>query len=171
MQTGGLLALDLATKFGWVFGMPGASARYMEHGSVKLPAREGEGSVFAAYERWLVSALERWKPRLVVYEAPFLDQHRTSIDVATRLIGLGVITVKCCYQAKVYRVEKASNTAIKKFITGRGRSEKLDMIFAVRQYGFTPADDNAADALGLWLYSEARHAPQVKRTAGALFAA
>lgn len=171
MQIGGLLALDLATRFGWVFGMPGAAPGSMEHGSVQLPGKQGEGAVFVAYEAWLRAALHRWEPRLVVYEAPFLDQHRTSIDVATRLIGLGVITVKCCHEFRVYRVEKASNTAVKKFMTGRGKAQKLDMIFAARQYGFNPSDDNAADAIGIWLMAESRHAPHVKRTAGALFAA
>lgn len=167
-----LLSLDLATRFGWCHGAPGASPDRLEHGSVQLPGKLGSGAVFVAYETWLRAALARWQPRLVVYEAPFLDQHRTSIDVATRLIGLGVLTVKCCHEARVYRVEQANNSAVKKAIVGSGKGAKADMIFAVRQYGFDDvAEDNEADAIGIWLYAERLHAPHVKRTAGALFAA
>lgn len=170
-MAGALLALDLATRFGWAHGMPGQDACSMEHGSVQLPARDGEGAVFLAYENWLKDVLDRWQPRLVVYEAPFLDRNRTSMQVATRLIGLGVITVKCCAEAQVYRVENVENTMVKKFITGRGRAEKLDMIAAVRRYGLNPEDDNAADACAIWFWAEARHAPHVTRAAGPLFAA
>lgn len=171
VKTGGLCALDLATTTGYAFGMPGDPPSEIESGYLKLPGKLGSGAVFVAYETWLRAALARWQPRLVVYEAPFLDQHRTSIDVATRLIGLGVLTVKCCHEAKVYRVEQANNSAVKKAIVGSGKGAKADMIFAVRQYGFNVSEDNEADAIGIWLYAERLHAPHVKRTAGALFAA
>jgi crossover junction endodeoxyribonuclease RuvC len=169
--TATLLSLDLATRFGWALGVPGAQPTDIQHGSVQLPAREGEGAVFWTYENWLMDALARWQPRLVVYEAPFLDRNRTSIQVATRLIGLGVITTKCCHEAGVYRVENVENTMIKKFMTGRGRAEKLDIISAVRRFGFDPVDDNDADAVAIFLWAEARHAPHITRGAGPLFAA
>ena len=138
---------------------------------MQLPSREGEGAVFLAYEIWLMHALRKWQPRLVVYEAPFINHQRTSISVATRLIGLGVLTVKCCHEARVYRVERADHSTVKKAIMGVGKGAKADMIFAVRQHGFDPEDDNSADAVAIWLWAERRHAPQVKRAAGALFAA
>jgi Holliday junction resolvasome RuvABC endonuclease subunit len=151
--------------------MPGAPAEEITHGSVQLPAREGEGAVFWTYENWLMDALARWQPRLVVYEAPFLDHKKTSMQTATRLIGLGVITVKCCYEAKVYRVENVENAVVKKFATGSGRAEKIDVIKAVRRFGFDVDEDNEADAIAIWLYGEARHAPHITRGAGPLFAA
>lgn len=171
MTTGGLLAIDAATRFGYAFSMPGDPPCSMEHGSVQLPSKEGEGAVFAAYDAWLKGALARWQPRLVIYEAPFLDQHKTSIQTATRLIGLGVLTVKCCHEAQVYRVEKVENGTIKRFITGHGHAEKIQVIEAVKKYGFNPEDDNAADAIAIFLYAEARHAPHVTRSAGPLFVA
>jgi len=144
----------------------------MEHGSKLLPGPQGEGAVFCAYEAWLKAALARWQPRLVVYEAPFLDRKKTPLVTATRLIGLGVITVKCCHEAHIYRVESVSNSAVKRFMTGSGRGvDKLDMIAAVRRFGFPVTEHNCADAIGIFLWAESRHAPQVRRAAGPFFAA
>src|SRR5215469_6606067 len=120
MKPGGALAIDAATRFGWCYGFPGAPPCSMEHGSKLLPGPQGEGAVFCAYEAWLKAALARWQPRLVVYEAPFLDRKKTPLVTATRLIGLGVITVKCCHEAHIYRVESVSNSAVKRFMTGSG---------------------------------------------------
>jgi Holliday junction resolvasome RuvABC endonuclease subunit len=39
--------------------------------------------------------------------------------------------------------------AIKRHVTGRGNADKEAVIAAVRARGFTPADDNEADALAL----------------------
>lgn len=164
---GGLLALDLATTFGWACALPGGEPEY---GSLRLPSKDGEGAVFLAYERWLEAALTNWQPKLVVYEAPILIGNRTSLQTATRLIGLGVITLKCCTAREVYRVERANNSTVKKFNTGGGKSEKLAMIDAVGRHGWRPSDDNAADALGIFLYAEAKHAPHITRGAGPLFA-
>jgi len=38
---------------------------------------------------------------------------------------------------------------IKRHATGKGNADKLAVIAAVRRLGFTPADDNEADALAL----------------------
>lgn len=42
---------------------------------------------------------------------------------------------------------------IKRFATGKGNANKAAMIEAIRQRGFSPADDNEADALALLLWA------------------
>jgi len=44
------------------------------------------------------------------------------------------------------------NQRLKKFITGKGRADKEQMIFMVRQMGFNPQDHNVADAIALLTY-------------------
>ena len=42
---------------------------------------------------------------------------------------------------------------IKRFATGKGNANKAAMIEAIRQRGFSPEDDNEADALALLLWA------------------
>ena len=44
-------------------------------------------------------------------------------------------------------------TAIKLFISGSGTASKQDVIKAVEARGYTPGDDNEADAIAIWLYA------------------
>ena len=41
---------------------------------------------------------------------------------------------------------------IKRFATGRGNADKAAMIAAIQARGFTPADDNEADAIAILLW-------------------
>jgi len=42
---------------------------------------------------------------------------------------------------------------IKKFLTGQGNANKQAMIDAARAEGFSPADDNEADAIAILLWA------------------
>jgi len=42
---------------------------------------------------------------------------------------------------------------IKKFLTGQGNANKQAMIDAARRRGFSPADDNEADAIAILLWA------------------
>jgi len=42
---------------------------------------------------------------------------------------------------------------IKRFITGKGNADKAAVIAAVRAKGFSPADDNEADAIAILLWA------------------
>ena len=42
---------------------------------------------------------------------------------------------------------------IKKFMTGKGNAGKPEMIAAARKFGFSPVDDNEADAIGILLWA------------------
>ena len=42
---------------------------------------------------------------------------------------------------------------IKRFITGRGNADKAAVMSAVRERGYSPADDNEADAIAILLWA------------------
>ena len=42
---------------------------------------------------------------------------------------------------------------IKRFITGKGNADKQAVIAAVKERGFSPADDNEADAIAILLWA------------------
>ena len=46
---------------------------------------------------------------------------------------------------------------IKRHITGKGNADKQEVIAAVRERGFSPADDNEADAIALLLWAIETH--------------
>jgi Holliday junction resolvasome RuvABC endonuclease subunit len=165
MPAGGILALDLATTVGFCAGMPGQKLIY---GTVRLPSQKGEGAVFNRFREWLLDQITVHDPRLIVYEAPILTGARTTPQTALRLMGLVSHTVEIAYAREV-RIEPANNLTVKKFMTGSGRAEKPDMVAAARDRGFNPNDHNCADAIAIFLWSEARHAPKVQRAAGPLF--
>ncbi len=49
---------------------------------------------------------------------------------------------------------------IKKYITGHGRAAKSDVVKAVSNLGFSPADDNEADAISILLLAIAKEEGQ-----------
>lgn len=168
-RPGGLLTLDLATCSGFAYGYPGEQPKY---GSFQLSSAQGEGRLFLSFERWLKAMLREWQPKVMVYEAPILPRAGTSFQTATRLIGLGVLAEKVGTEMEVPLVERANNATVKKWISGHGRSGKSSIQSVVEAYGWRPKDDNASDALAIFLWAEARHAPNVTRGLnGPLFAA
>ena len=46
---------------------------------------------------------------------------------------------------------------IKRHVTGKGNADKAAVIAAVRARGFSPADDNEADALAILLWATETH--------------
>ncbi|MFP3032917.1 MAG: Holliday junction resolvase, partial [Wolbachia sp.] len=46
---------------------------------------------------------------------------------------------------------------IKRFIAGKGNASKSEVIEAIREKGFSPRDDNQADALALMFYVMERY--------------
>ena len=49
-------------------------------------------------------------------------------------------------------VQGVHNGTLKKFITGKGKATKEEMVFFIEQMGFAPKDHNVADALALLTY-------------------
>lgn len=166
MAIGGLYALDLGTRTGWACALPGAEP---VHGHIRLPADRGDGAFFSAFRRFLLDHITVHAPRLIVYEAPLITASATSMATVFRLFGLAAHTVEMAHIREV-RCEPANNATVKKFVTDNGRAKKPEVMDAIRARGWSPDDENEADALAVLLWAESRFAPTVRRAAGPLFA-
>lgn len=166
-DSGTILALDLGGVTGWACGKPGADP---VSGSHRIPGDRGDPAYFDHFGGWLADMLTVHAPRLLVYEAPILTGAKTHFQTAFRLIGLAAITQMIAHRREIVRIEAANNATVKKHVLGNGRAEKIEMIDEMRRRGWEPRDEHAADALGVLLWAEAKHAPKVMRAAGRLFA-
>lgn len=167
MNGGGILSLDLGGIVGFASALVGEQPVY---GSHRLPGERGDAAYFDHFANWLGDQITVFAPRLLVYEAPIITGTKTSFQTAFRLIGLAAITLMVAHRREVRKVVAANNSTIKKFATGDGRAEKIRVIEAMRARGWNPLDSNAADALAMLLWAEAKWAPEITRAAGPLFA-
>lgn len=163
----GILALDLATRFGWAWlPAPDAEPRY---GTYKLPSTgEDIGRFLNAYEDWFAEALGTWEPEQVAFEAPLLlHPGKTNIATARKLMCLAGVTESMCVRRRIPCYE-GHLQEVKKFFAGHGRADKGQMIAACQARGWRPTDDNSADALGLMCWAVSRFHPRSKHALPAL---
>lgn len=138
-----LLALDLGTTTGYALGSPGA----VISGTAvfKTDRYTGGGMRFLRFRRWLDEMHESVGFTEVVFEE--VRNHK-GIDAAHVYGGLlGHLTAWCEEHGVPYSGEPVGS--IKKYATGKGNANKEAMIEAVKSWGFSPKDDNEADALAL----------------------
>ena len=139
-----VLALDPATQLGWAF-LDGDGS--ITSGTVRLSSAGGAARV-VAFEQWLWPRLAplRGGRGLVAYEQPVLVRGRAAAHrVLCHLEGALLAMTSACSVPIAYHTPGA----IKAWATGSGRAAKADVIAAMRDRGFDPADDNEADALAL----------------------
>jgi hypothetical protein len=144
-----VLALDLGTTTGWALrGQDGG----ITSGTMTFrPSRfEGGGMRYLRFRGWLteMAGLANGLSRVAFEEV----RAHAGTDAAHLYGGfLATLTAWCEQEAIPY--EGVPVATIKRFATGRGNADKAAMIAAMRARGFTPADDNEADALALLLWA------------------
>lgn len=148
-----ILALDLATRVGWATW---SADRGVGSGVKVLPTTgEDVGRFVGTYMQWLDDTLALDARDLVVFEAPWIGP-QTSQDTARKLLGLAVGTEVVCWRRGLRCLEQ-SVPAVRKHFVGNGRlprrEAKAAVIAACRARGWTPKDDNDADALALLDYA------------------
>lgn len=145
-----ILALDLGTNTGWAC----ASGAITSGTSSFKPGRyEGGGMRYLRFRAWLNDMRKLLQAdELVVY---FEEVRRHLSTDSAHVYGglLGTLTA-WCEETKVPYSGVPVGT-IKKIATGKGNASKQQVIDAVRQLGYSPKDDNEADALAL-LYTVSR---------------
>jgi len=171
-----ILALDLASRTGWALGEP-SDPRPLS-GSLRF-AREGAsmGAVFSGCRQWLSRFLaENRDIKLVVFEAPMTPQHmsgRTDPSVVRRLMGLCAVVEELCHSLGNFDVREARVSAVRTHFIGSNRHRRAEAkeltIAACRRLGWSPIDDNAADALALWHYQASILDPKLAIQASPLF--
>lgn len=143
-----LLTLDLATVLGFTVGH--VSDRKFESGYFRLPSTGVDiGRFAAAYDDWLHNKL--LNVTCVCFESPVLPK-KTQLATVRKLTGLCWHTE---FLASTMGIEcfEAHLSSVKKSIAGHGRAAKVDMIAAVRRYGYDVDEENEADAIAVRLYT------------------
>ena len=143
------LALDLGTITGW--------ATQSERGAILSGTAEfrtdrwqSGGMRFLRFKHWLTETKNlSGSIELIVYEQV---RRHAGVDAAHVYGGwLAILTSWCDYHGIAYQGVPVGT--IKRHVTGKGNAEKSAVIAAVRARGFSPADDNEADALAILLWA------------------
>ena len=144
-----ILALDLGTTTGWAMQLADGA---IVSGTVSFrPGRyEGGGMRFLRFRSWLEEML-RSAPGLATVHFEEVRRH-VGTDAAHIYGGfLAHLTAWC--EMKLIPYQGVSVGAIKRHATGKGNADKQAVIAAIKSRGFTPADDNEADAIAILLWA------------------
>jgi Holliday junction resolvasome RuvABC endonuclease subunit len=149
------LALDMSsTSIGWVAWNDSTATA---HGTVNLGNRPLAQRLVVA-EIAIMSLLERHQPACVAFEGGAKgSRHVNAVQALQRAAG---VLVLCATRAGVPTVEIAPLQG-KKALTGKGKSDKEQMIAFASKYLSGAFDEHAADAVGIALASELP--PKVKK--------
>ena len=144
-----VLALDLGSKTGWAVRCADGA---IVSGTVAFrPDRfQGGGMAYLRFKAWL-DDLERPAGPI---DAVFFEEVRRHLGTtAAHVYGgfLAHLTAWCEQNEIAY--EGVPVGTIKRHITGKGNAGKEAVIAAVTALGFSPADDNEADALAILLWA------------------
>lgn len=139
-----ILALDLGTKTGWAMKCGSG----IKSGSVNFGTKrnEGGGMRYLRFRRWLDSINKG------ITEIHFEEVRRHAGTQAAHVYGglMGTLTAWCEENSIPYSSVPVGT--IKRAATGKGNATKEQMIEAAKRRGFSPVDDNEADALALLGY-------------------
>lgn len=173
-----ILALDLATVFGWAVGTRGGGIS--SSGSVRLPSGHIEDKV-AAFMRWLSDFYRVTPCHHLICEAALPASHfkgKTRIETTQLLMTLPSVAGGYFRLMRVPmdRIRRAEPNDVRRHFIGQTRAEdrnatKRAVISRCRQLGFDPADDNEADAIALFDYQRALLNARYSAASGPLFTA
>jgi hypothetical protein len=144
-----LLALDLGTSTGWAICLPDG---HIVSGTVSFkPGRyDGGGMRYLRFRAWL-DGLADDKPEIGAIHFEEVRRH-VSTDSSHIYGGLLATLTAWCEQRSIAYQGVPVGT-IKRFITGRGNADKEAVIDAIRARGYSPSDDNEADAIAILLWA------------------
>ena len=146
-----LLALDLGTTTGWA--MRTADGVVTSGAATFKPGRyDGGGMRYLRFRGWL-EELRRCAGDIQSIHFEEVRRH-AGVDAA-HIYGGFLATLTGWCEHRVIPYQGVPVGTIKKFIADRGNADKQAVIDAVRARGFSPADDNEADAIALLLWADA----------------
>jgi crossover junction endodeoxyribonuclease RuvC len=146
---GPILALDLGTVTGWALRSSDAA---IVSGTVSFrPSRyDGGGIRYLRFRGWLDQLATDVGGLGAIH---FEEVRRHAGTDAAHIYGglLATLTTWCEERSIPYQGVPVGT--IKRHVTGKGNADKAAVIAAVRARGFSPADDNEADALAILLWA------------------
>ena len=144
-----LLALDLGTTTGWAIRVSDGS---IASGVLSLrPSRyDGGGMRYLRFRNWLGCVRRDTGPIGAIH---FEEVRRHAGTDAAHIYGglLATLTAWCEETGVPYQGVPVGT--IKRFVTEKGNADKQAVMSAVRRRGFSPVDDNVADALAILLWA------------------
>jgi len=134
-----ILALDIATNTGW------KTKTTSGVWNLKPNRGESEGMRVVRFKAKVNELIGLEDIDLIAYERP-AGMHKSSIMVASEMVG---VLKDLCIEKNIELACYSANE-IKKFATGKGNANKQMMIDKAIELGFSPQDDNEADAIHLF---------------------
>ncbi|MCZ8192996.1 hypothetical protein [Brevundimonas sp.] len=149
VRSGALLALGLGVTTGWAIR---TCDEFISSGTLSLKSSryDGGGMRYLRLRRWLDDLQRDAGPIGAIH---FEEVRRHIGTDAAHIYGgmLGVLSAWCEEHGVAYQGVPVGT--IKAFATGRGNADKAAVIAAVQARGFSPADDNEADAIAILLWA------------------
>jgi Holliday junction resolvasome RuvABC endonuclease subunit len=142
-----ILALDLGTTTGWALR---AHDGLITSGTVSFkPGRfDGGGMRYLRFTNWLTEIDQLSGP----IEAIWFEEVRNHKAVdASHVYGGLMATLTAWAELRGIPYAGTPVGTIKRHATGKGNAKKEAMVAAARARGFSPADDNEADAIAILL--------------------
>jgi len=140
-----LLALDLGTTTGWAIR---TAEGVILSGTVSFrPSRyDGGGMRYLRFRAWLEELAEDAGGLAAIW---FEEVRRHAGTDASHIYGGLMATLTAWAELRGIPYEGVPVGTIKRHATGKGNAPKEAMIAAARARGFSPADDNEADAIAI----------------------
>jgi hypothetical protein len=143
-----ILALDLGSSTGWALRADGTITSGVQQ---FRPNRfEGGGMAFLRFNHWLSELAESSGPIAAVF---FEEVRAHAGTLAAHVYGGFLAHLEAWAEFRDVPYQGVPVGTIKRFIAGKGNADKQTVIAAVRARGFTPADDNEADAISILLWA------------------
>ena len=146
---GAILALDLGTATGWAIR---TAEGVILSGTVSFkPSRyDGGGMRYLRFRAWLEELVEDAGGLSAIW---YEEVRRHLGTDAAHVYGGLLATLTAWAEQRSIPYSGTPVGTIKSFATGRGNAGKPEVMAAMRSRGFSPADDNEADALALLLWA------------------
>lgn len=143
------LALDLGTSTGWA--LRSADGLITSGTENFKPGRyDGGGMRYLRFQYWLAEIDLLSGP----FDSIWFEEVRRHVGTdAAHVYGGFLATLSSWCEREGIAYQGVPVGTIKRFTTGKGNAPKEAMIAAVRARGFSPSDDNEADAIAILEWS------------------
>ena len=140
-----ILALDLGTTTGWALrGFDGLVTTVTA--SFKPGRYDGGGMRYLRFTNWLTELDRLSGPVGTIW---FEEVRRHAGTDAAHVYGGLMASLTSWAELRGIPYEGVPVGTIKRHVTGKGNANKAAMIAAAKTRGFSPADDNEADAIAI----------------------
>jgi hypothetical protein len=144
-----VLALDLGTTTGWA--LRGHDGQIVSGTASFRPSRyDGGGMRYLRFTNWLTEINQLSGPIAAIWYEEVRAHAGTD---AAHVFGGFLATLTAWGELRGVPYQGVPVGTIKRHVTGHGNAPKQAMIAAARARGFSPADDNEADAIAILLWA------------------